>query len=459
MSESERKKEVTNAMTTPSANERQQSIDDHCESCGKSSEIEAPPEDTKPMSRFLCLPYEIRAEIYSYLLVLDNVLTSETCANQSLGRLLHPNILQVCKQTYAEGLGTLVNKNLWIYFHADPVFMERSRASTSELREQYSCMAGRWYGQPSLPVGCEALKERLKERALKVTLDPVDVVTEQDAPDIEEGVLFVYHERPYASFTCLVRMLDCLSSMRYKLTIKFPTISKWGRKLNVQLKLLEPLLNTRNVHTFDIEADSIREGDVKDITHELVDTNTIDRLNDEPERLKLEGDTALVKGLFKEAQDRYECANKTMHINAETVAHLMRVFNHDVESHMKREMSLQHDIFIGLAIAVEEQATTAEHVAILENCIQALEQFISQSNFGLPMPEDNDWSLLGRCGHLHRRIGILLKSVDASKAKDHFIRAILAFLRVYEITFDDKNPLTTRIGQRMRGPEESQSIQ
>ncbi|KAK2751780.1 Nitrilase [Onygenales sp. PD_40] len=298
---------------------------------------------TRPPKGLLSCPAEIRNEIYSHLLVLDQSMNASRGMNKPLASLLPLEILGTNKQIRDEALAILLRQNLWIRFQVGPMtVLEGDSYCIDEF------MHGSRYSQPMISTtGALADKVRntlgLDIKIIRRT-EFVEGRRCEPAAEVRKDILFVYNKGRYEQLCHLVRRLGAGSISKIDLSFNFSGQQSqyfWDKELRFQL--MRTLNFTCHLRSIMVIGEEPIEVDEDPLT--VRDRSDLKRYNDELEGLLCRATLAVKNGLFNEAR----CCLNYIHDIEAIYSHFVLPSSLNDPAEEDRQKGLGRDLFITAA--------------------------------------------------------------------------------------------------------------
>ncbi|OJD16594.1 hypothetical protein AJ78_03234 [Emergomyces pasteurianus Ep9510] len=310
----------------------------------------------RPRNGFLSIPLELRCEIYSYLLVVDQSMDAAGDLNKPLDKVLSLQILHLNRQIREEALYVLLYKNIWIHFQIGPITVSRH-----DSYHIYQLGNDGRYAQPDIPVN-GFLGERVKQRlAADVRVTQRQEFVEErrwdndERAEVRKDILFAYNEGRYNHLCHLIRRFGTRAIKCLDTSIRFPE-PRFRPPLNsdIRLGLLKLLFQTKNNLSLTIHGAEELQNRFKMAQDEWRsysrNTTRLKQFNNELEEIISESAIALDRGLYNEARCRLSYVDDIQAIHSEA-------FLQSDPGEEARQESLERDIFIiqVLAVALDEK--------------------------------------------------------------------------------------------------------
>ncbi|KAK2802263.1 hypothetical protein FQN50_007444 [Emmonsiellopsis sp. PD_5] len=293
---------------------------------------------TRPPKGLLSCPAEIRNEIYSHLLVLDQSMNASCGMNKPLVSLLHLEILGTNKQIRDEALAILLRKNLWIRFQLGPMtVLEGDSYCISQF------MHGSRYTQPTIST-TGALADKVRDTlGLDIKIirrtEFVEGRRYEPAAEVAKDILFVYNKGRYEQLCHLVRRLGAGSINKLDLSFNFSgQQAQCFRSKDLRFQLMRTLNFTCHLRSILVIGEEPREIDEDPLT--VRDRSDLKRYNDELEGLICHATLAIKNRLFNEAR----CCLSYIHDIEAIYSHFVLPSSENDPAEVDRQKALGRDL-------------------------------------------------------------------------------------------------------------------
>ncbi|PGH07576.1 hypothetical protein AJ79_06246 [Helicocarpus griseus UAMH5409] len=349
----------------------------------------------RPKTGFLSLPLEIRNEIYSHLLVLDQSMGAGDM-NKHLNQVLDLQILGVSKKIREEAFYILLYRNTWIHFQMGPMLVaDEDKYLMMEFENDLR------YTQPSIPLDgflAERAMSKLSAR-VEVTQRSEELAPDEERIEVQKELLFAYNEGRYNHLCHLVRRIGSDTVRHLDISVDFPELTlKKPLGAGMRLELVRLLSRTKSARSLTVNGrmylDNLRAIEEEQRTYSY-QSDGLELFNDEYERAIIESASAFSRGLYNEAKAHIIHENDIWAIHEEAI--LWRDGNSTQGS---RYEDLEKDMFVMQLLAAFLASMPAP--ACSRSFFNMLDSVCATIAF---RPGVRNWSLLSYArGFLHRRM-------------------------------------------------------